>query len=581
MAKQAVRAASEPVSAEVAKPRDGQATAQLADVDHEDRLRLITDALPGLVAYVDAAQHYRFNNRAYEEWYSIPRAEMEDRHIRDLIGDEGYATIRPYLERALAGERVSYLTEVHLRDAGDRRIEATYVPDIAADGAVRGFVALVHDVTERERHLEAERLAAERTADRAARLQSITAALSAALDPPEVAEVIVDQVRAMLGANLGVVAVLTEDGSEFQSLRLVGYPPEVAHDPRRLPVAAPSMIGEAVRQREAIFVESWAERIERFPHFGDANAVGGNGAGTALPLIFEGRPIGAVGFGFPADRPFTADERDLLRTIAGLCAQALERSRLHAAEAQARAQVEAAIQLRDTFLATASHDLKTPITIIRGRAQHAANQARRLDSPLGKRIADAMAIIEATADAMQEQIGELLDLSLLRVGQELQLDLQPLDLVAWVQDEAERCRQTHGRDIAVSADTPSLRVQADRVRLRRVLLNLVGNAVKYSPDGSDIAIAISSEWSSEGPSWALLSIRDEGIGIPANDLPHIFERFHRATNTTGRVAGTGIGLSGARQIVEQHGGTIAVESIEGEGSIFIVRMPCAERGESA
>jgi signal transduction histidine kinase len=114
----------------------------------------------------------------------------------------------------------------------------------------------------------------------------------------------------------------------------------------------------------------------------------------------------------------------------------------------------------------------------------------------------------------------------------------------------------------------------DTARLERVVANLLGNAVKYSPDGGPIVVRMAREEDSEGMAWAVLSVRDAGVGIPAADLPHVFDRFRRGGNVAG-IAGAGIGLTGVRQIVEQHGGTVAVESEVGRGSTFTVRLPLA------
>jgi signal transduction histidine kinase len=114
----------------------------------------------------------------------------------------------------------------------------------------------------------------------------------------------------------------------------------------------------------------------------------------------------------------------------------------------------------------------------------------------------------------------------------------------------------------------------DPVRLRRVVANLIGNAVKYSPDGGEITIRLRREGNA-----AVLSVRDAGMGIPRDDLPHIFSRFVRGTNALEITAGTGIGLATARQIVERHGGSISVESVEGSGSVFTIRLPLTDRSE--
>jgi signal transduction histidine kinase len=108
----------------------------------------------------------------------------------------------------------------------------------------------------------------------------------------------------------------------------------------------------------------------------------------------------------------------------------------------------------------------------------------------------------------------------------------------------------------------------DATRLERVIANLLSNAIKYSPSGDDVLVEVSRD-----DSWAVVSVADHGLGIPAADLPHIFERFRRASNVAGQIAGSGLGLAGARDIVEQHVGTISVHSDEGRGSTFVVRLP--------
>src|SRR5262249_16501498 len=113
----------------------------------------------------------------------------------------------------------------------------------------------------------------------------------------------------------------------------------------------------------------------------------------------------------------------------------------------------------------------------------------------------------------------------------------------------------------------------DGDRLERVFANLLSNAIKYSPDGGTVTVTVDAEVEEDGATWALVGVRDEGVGIPAADLPHLFTRSYRATNATGRIGGTGIGLAGAKQIVDQQGGTLGVESIEGAGTTVSVRLP--------
>jgi PAS domain S-box-containing protein len=132
-------------------------------------------------------------------------------------------------------------------------------------------------------------------------------------------------------------------------------------------------------------------------------------------------------------------------------------------------------------------------------------------------------------------------------------------------------------EIMVESALPRLEGWVDVARIRRVLDNLLSNAIKYSPSDAPIIVRVARAEDPTG-AWAILEVEDEGVGVPAAEVGHIFERFHRAGNVVGLVRGTGIGLAGARQIVEQHGGRIDLRSQEGQGSIFTVRLPLPPNG---
>jgi PAS domain S-box-containing protein len=224
------------------------------------------------------------------------------------------------------------------------------------------------------------------------------------------------------------------------------------------------------------------------------------------------------------------------------------------------------------FLGDVAHDLKNPLTAARAQAQMMARRLRtgRLDEAA---MSAGLAAIEANTARMAHRIDELGDIAQLRLGRMLELRPEPTDLVALAEQLATTWRQSAGRhDIRVVAEVSHLIGEWDPMRLERVLDNLLSNAVKYSPRGGPIDIRVGRE---DGPSGsrAVVRVRDEGIGVPAADLPTVFERYRRAANVAGRVAGTGIGLAGARQIVEQHGGTITLASDEGHGTTVTVRLP--------
>jgi signal transduction histidine kinase len=183
-----------------------------------------------------------------------------------------------------------------------------------------------------------------------------------------------------------------------------------------------------------------------------------------------------------------------------------------------------------------------------------------------------MAMIEASATQMSGQIDELIDMARLKAGQPLALDLVDLDVVALAREAIDELAYDAGRhQIGLSTVLTSLTGSGDPVRLKRVLTNLLTNAIKYSPEGGPILIIVKREADAAG-SWAVIEVQDHGVGIPAADLPHIFERFHRGSNV-GHIPGEGLGLAGARQVVEQHGGTLRVVSSEDVGSTFSIRLP--------
>jgi signal transduction histidine kinase len=181
--------------------------------------------------------------------------------------------------------------------------------------------------------------------------------------------------------------------------------------------------------------------------------------------------------------------------------------------------------------------------------------------------------ISQSATKMAGLIDQILDVAQLRIGQELALQLEPTNLVALTNRIASDF-QSLGHVIVVDTAEKELVGDWDTARIERVICNLVNNSIKYSPDGSQIALALGRERTADGP-WAVLTVSDQGVGIPADELARVFDRFYRGRNVVGKVHGTGIGLAGVRQIMEQHGGHVAVTSTEGSGTTVSVRFPLA------
>ncbi|RKH26548.1 hybrid sensor histidine kinase/response regulator [Corallococcus praedator] len=245
----------------------------------------------------------------------------------------------------------------------------------------------------------------------------------------------------------------------------------------------------------------------------------------------------------------------------------LEERRLRAERAEAAARD--ALVVRDELFSLATHDLKGPLQIMTLNAQvlrrqiPAAVMTPALETRLGH-------IVRAA-----HRMGELIDhfLEVTR-GQERPLKREPMDLLAMVHGKVRELEATATRHVFVleAPEGRDFTGNWDAHALERVLENLLGNAVKYSAAGSTVTVRLGVE-DDEPQRYVLLYVVDQGIGIPAADLPFVFERFHRGRNVSQDVSGSGVGLASARRMVELHGGTLSVESLENQGSTFIVRLP--------
>ncbi len=231
------------------------------------------------------------------------------------------------------------------------------------------------------------------------------------------------------------------------------------------------------------------------------------------------------------------------------------------------AEIRARDRQRGELLATVSHDLRNPLAALRAQAQLAKRRLLRGDELERTRLIEVLTGIEASAEQMDALIVELSDSSLAGDGA-VELHPAPMDLVDVARravDAAQRAADSH--TIRVRTEVQSLVGTWDEVRLQRVLGNLLGNAVKYSPAGGDITVCVRRDGDA-----ALVEVTDEGVGIPASDLPYVFLPYRRGRNV-GTAGGMGLGLAGAQRLIALHGGTISVRSQEGHGSTFTVWLP--------
>lgn len=239
-------------------------------------------------------------------------------------------------------------------------------------------------------------------------------------------------------------------------------------------------------------------------------------------------------------------------------------------ERAARAAAEAAVRMRDEFVSIASHELRSPITAIKGTAQLLLKRIQ-IDELGPEELTMRLQTVNAMSDRLNLLVGDLLDATRLRTGQ-LQLRPEKLDIARLVQQVVDEHRVQLGAQFPLSLRIAGVLpvINGDPYRIQQVLSNVLQNAIKYSPTGGKISVSLETH----GPG-VLLSVADQGIGLPADAAEAIFEPFGRASNARrAQLPGMGLGLYIARQIVDQHGGRIWAQSAgEGHGTLVSIWLP--------
>jgi signal transduction histidine kinase len=476
---------------------------------------------------------------------------------------------RPYapeewpLARALRTGEVVTDEEVIIRrfDGSEITIEADATPIRDDHGAIVAAVVTFSDITAR-RHSELLR----------ARLVTLSDALARILSEEQVVNVVLDQAVPSFGADAGTVVLATAQGTRFSLLGSVGFDQDELRNWRSYPIRHATPAGQAALTAAPVFVGSNAELLQRFPSLAGLPLARHYAAHASLPMLFEGTVLGVISFNFSQPRTFDTEERLLMQTFAQQCGQAFERARLYEDQQISRAEAEAAVHLRDIFFSVAAHELKTPLTSLMGQAQLLQ---RRLDREglLQGTLQHSVDVVIAQAQRLNAMVSALLDLSRIEQGR-LSIEREPLDLCALVQRVIEETLPTIRRhDLVCKVDEAPIMIFGDALRLEQVLQNLIGNAVKYSPNGGEVRVRVVRQ--EDG--FARIDVQDHGIGIPEDALPHLFSRFYRAPNAVaGQISGTGIGLYVVKEIVALHGGRVGVASSQGTGATFSITLPPLE-----
>lgn len=377
----------------------------------------------------------------------------------------------------------------------------------------------------------------------------------------------IEQVYSRLAAHLGLDVYLHyHTAATGRGLYLAGshgIPEEVARQIAYLDFGE-AICGKVAEDRERIVAEYLQESLE--PHTVLVRSLGIR-AYACHPLIAGEELIGTLSFGTSRRDTFEPGEEELIRTVCEQVAVALERSRLLTALRDRAEALTEADQRKDEFLAMLAHELRNPLAGI-VNAVHVLEETDQQPSPR-QRLRE---IVSRQAGNLTRMVDDLLDVSRITHGK-IELRREPLDLASVIQQAVETVRsliETRGHTLTTQLPIEPLCVQADRTRLEQVFANLLNNAAKYTEPGGQLWLEAVKEGST-----AVVRVRDTGVGISPDLLPHVFELFTQANRTSERAeGGLGIGLTLVRRLVEMHEGAIEAHSRGlGHGSEFVVRLP--------
>ena len=405
-------------------------------------------------------------------------------------------------------------------------------------------------------------------------LNQVGRTLSAELDLERVVQAVTDAATEACGAQFGsfFYNVKNDVGESYMLYTLSGVPREAFAKfpmPRNTAVFGPTFEGSGIVRSDDIRAD--ARYGKSAPHYGMPKGHLPVRSYLAVPVISRaGEVLGGLFFGHEQVGVFTERAERMVASIASQAAIAMDNARLYRAEQEAATKLREADRRKDEFLATLAHELRNPLAPIR-----TGLHLLRLAQPGSDTAEQARGMMERQLSHLIRLVDDLLEVSRISRGK-IDLRRAPIELAAVVLSAVETTRPAieaarHQLDISLPAQPVT--VNADFVRLAQVIANLLNNAAKYTDAGGRIALNVRAEDSA-----ATISVRDNGVGIPPELLPRVFDMFAQVDRTLDRAqGGLGIGLALARSLVEMHGGSIEARSDgPGRGSEFVVRLPGME-----
>lgn len=469
-------------------------------------------------------------------------------------------------------QRIADLAQAFQRNARELRDQAR---------KLRGTLAALEFANEELDRRAGEIAAAQAVADaataRLTRLQSITAALNSSVTLEGVADAVLREAIVALECDAGAVVVAAgEQATDFALLREAGSLDPFMRSFAPSDAASPlSPYADAVTKRTPLYLESFEEMLARYPAFRHVPKGGSCGAWIFLPLEIDGVGAGALSFGFSGPRAFAALDRQFADTVSRYCAQAMDRVNLRVAAAAALAEArdarllaEHANNAKTTFLRAMSHELRTPLNAISGYTEllelgirGAVNPAQAKD--LGR--------IKRASGYLLRLINDVLTVARLEGARPLRLArIVVRDALAEVGDLSALQAKAKGVTLSIASPAPEILVVADAERFQQILLNLVTNAIKFTPHGGSIDVTCGCD-----DNTASVRVKDTGFGIKAADADRVFEPFVQIDPhlTAPGQQGIGLGLSISRDLARTMHGDLTLEHTREPGCVFHLTLP--------
>ncbi len=580
------------VASQVGKARQQAELLAISLESERNRLDAIIETVPDTVAIYDTQGKLVRLNRAGREAVGPEHDHASLEEIKNTY-DLRTADEQPFPSAnypgflALCGETVSSV-EMHYTIPGgqSRSVLVSAAPLHDGEGNIEGVVSITHDISrlrQSERRTQ-ETLNALLAMAEALVLPSDTTTTTGELTPEsasKVAKRIAELICSVLDCQRVIITAIEPETGVMSPLAVIGLSPEQEHQwwdeqPRNMRLndsPAPDLV-EQLRSGEVLILDMTQPPFNEAPNPYNVHTM------LTAPMSTGNSLVGLLSLDHGGEaHQYSNEEIALAKAIARLGALVIERERLLRERADARANelaLREANRRMDDFLGMTSHELKTPLTSIKGNTQLAVRQLKNnLQS-----IQNMQSMMESTENQIKlldRLVNDLLDISRTQESQ-LALNEKPCDLTAIVHEIIGEQQRIHPlRTITLHSNETALPIIADEDRITQVIINYLTNALKYSPDSTPIEILLRRQDAA-----AYFAVRDEGPGLNADEQQHIWERFHRAhgvevsSSNFGSSAGLGLGLYISKTIIEQHGGHVGVESAPNEGSLFWFTLPLAE-----